>query len=348
MLKILNTKISSKHKPFIIAEMSGNHNQSLDKALEIVKAASEAGADALKLQTYTADSLTLDISKEEFFIKDRNSPWQGKSLFELYEQAYTPWDWHKPIMDYAKKLNLLCFSSPFDDKAVDFLEDLNTPAYKIASFENSHLPLIKKVLSTGKPLIISTGMATLAELDETVKIILESGNNNFALLKCTSNYPATPENCNILTIPHMKDLFKCEVGFSDHSPGIGASIAAASHGASIIEKHLTLSRKDGGVDSTFSLEPDEMHNLVIETERAWASLGEIKYGIVNEEKASMTFKRSIYISQDIAKGERLTEKNMKIIRPGLGLSPKYYESIKGKRVNRNLKRGTAVDWEIIG
>ena len=348
MLKILNTKISSKHKPFIIAEMSGNHNQSLDRALEIVKAAAEAGADALKLQTYTADSLTLDISKEEFFIKDRNSPWQGKSLFELYEQAYTPWDWHKPIMDYAKKLNLLCFSSPFDDKAVDFLEDLNTPAYKIASFENSHLPLIKKVLSTGKPLIISTGMATLAELDETVKIILESGNNNFALLKCTSNYPATPENCNILTIPHMKDLFKCEVGFSDHSPGIGASIAAASHGASIIEKHLTLSRKDGGVDSTFSLEPDEMHNLVIETERAWASLGKIKYGIVNEEKASMTFRRSIYISQDIAKGEILTEKNMKIIRPGLGLSPKYYESIKGKRVNRNLKRGTAVDWEIIG
>ena len=348
MLKILNTKISSKHKPFIIAEMSGNHNQSLDRALEIVKAAAEAGADALKLQTYTADSLTLDISKEEFFIKDRNSPWQGKSLFELYEQAYTPWDWHKPIMDYAKKLNLLCFSSPFDDKAVDFLEDLNIPAYKIASFENSHLPLIKKVLSTGKPLIISTGMATLAELDETVKIILESGNNNFALLKCTSNYPATPENCNILTIPHMKDLFKCEVGFSDHSPGIGASIAAASHGASIIEKHLTLSRKDGGVDSTFSLEPDEMHNLVIETERAWASLGKIKYGIVNEEKASMTFRRSIYISQDIAKGEILTEKNMKIIRPGLGLSPKYYESIKGKRVNRNLKRGTAVDWEIIG
>ena len=348
MLRILNTKISLKHKPFIIAEMSGNHNQSLDRALKIVKAASEAGADALKIQTYNADTLTLNISKGEFFIQDKNSPWQGKSLFELYEQAYTPWDWHKPIMDYAKKLKLLCFSSPFDDEAVDFLEDLNTPAYKIASFENGHIPLIKKVLSTGKPVIISTGMATLAELDETVKIILESGNDNFALLKCTSNYPATPENSNILTIPHMRDLFKCEVGFSDHTLGIGASIAAVSHGASIIEKHFTLSRKDGGVDSAFSLEPNEMNRLVIETERAWSSLGKIKYGSVNEERASMTFRRSIYLSQDIAKGERLTEKNMRIIRPGLGLSPKYYDIIKGKKVNKNLKKGTAVNWEIIG
>ncbi|MAI94002.1 MAG: pseudaminic acid synthase [Halieaceae bacterium] len=348
MLRILNTKISLKHKPFIIAEMSGNHNQSLDRALEIVKAASDAGAHALKLQTYTADSLTLDISEGEFFIKDKNSQWQGKSLYELYKQAYTPWDWHKPIMDYAKKLNLLCFSSPFDGKAVDFLEDLKTPAYKIASFENGHLPLIKKVLSTGKPVIISTGMASLAELDETVKLILESDNNNFALLKCTSNYPATPKNSNILTIPHMRDLFKCEVGLSDHTLGLGASIAAVSHGASIIEKHFTLSRRDGGVDSAFSLEPDEMNKLVIETERAWDSLGEIKYGIVDEEKGSMTFRRSIYISEDIEKGEKLTNKNMRIIRPGFGLLPKYYDSIKGKKVNRNLKKGTAVTWEVIG
>ncbi len=348
MLRILNTKISLKHKPFIIAEMSGNHNQSLDRALEIVKAASEAGVHALKLQTYTADSLTLDISEGDFFIKDKNSQWQGKSLYELYKKAYTPWDWHKPIMDYAKKLNLLCFSSPFDDKAVDFLEDLKTPAYKIASFENGHLPLIKKVLSTGKPVIISAGMASLAELDETVKIILDSDNNNFALLKCTSNYPAKPKSSNILTIPNMRDLFKCEVGLSDHTPGLGASIAAVSHGASIIEKHLTLSRKDGGVDSAFSLEPDEMNNLVIETERAWNSLGEIKYGIVDEEKESMTFRRSIYISEDIAKGERLTDKNMRIIRPGFGLLPKYYDYIKGKKVNRNLKKGTPVNWEIFG
>jgi len=345
--KIGNISIGRSHRPFIVAEMSGNHNRSLERALEIVDAAAKAGAHALKLQTYTADTMTLDVKDGEFFIDDENSLWKGKSLYELYEEAHTPWEWHKPIMARANKLGMLCFSSPFDETAVDFLEGLNVPAYKIASFENTHLPLIKKVAATGKPMIISTGMATIAELDETVRTIREMGCEQYILLKCTSTYPAAPENSNLFTIPHMRELFNCEVGLSDHTMGVGASVAAVAHGATVIEKHFTLCRADGGVDSAFSLEPEEMKNLVIETERAWQSLGKVTYGPTESENSSLGYRRSLYISNNIKKGDFLTKDNLQIIRPGLGLSPKYYDLLIGKKVNCDLKKGTAVHWDFI-
>ena len=347
MFKIKNIKLGLNQNPFIIAEMSGNHNQSLDRALEIVEAAAKTGVQALKLQTYTAATITLDVKDGEFFIDDKNSLWKGKSLYELYEEAHTPWEWHEPIMKRANELGMLCFSTPFDDTAVDYLEDLNVPAYKIASFENTHLPLIKKVASTGKPMIISTGMASIAEMDEMVQTIRDAGSEQFVLLKCTSTYPATPENSNVLTIPHMRKLFNCEVGLSDHTMGIGASVAAVAHGATVIEKHFTLDRADGGVDSDFSMEPEEMKQLVVETERAWQSLGNIKYGSTKAEKGSLTFRRSLYIAEDIKKGEVLTEKNLRIVRPGLGLAPKYYEMLLGRKVKKGVKMGTAVEWSLV-
>jgi len=347
MIEIGNIKIGLNHKPFIIAEMSGNHNKSLERALEIVEAAARTGAHALKLQTYTADTLTLDVNKGDFFIEDKNSLWKGKSLYELYQEAYTPWEWHEPIMERANELGMICFSTPFDDTAVDFLEKLNVPAYKIASFENTHLPLIKKVAATGKSMIISTGMASIAELDETVRTIREAGCEQFVLLKCTSAYPATPENSNVLTLPHMRALFGCEVGLSDHTMGVGAAVAAVAHGASIIEKHFTLRRSDGGVDSEFSLEPEEMNQLVVETERAWQSLGKITYGVTEAERGSLAFRRSLYIAENMKKGDVLNEKNLRIVRPGLGLKPKYYSILLGRKVNQDLKKGTAMNWKYI-
>jgi pseudaminic acid synthase len=346
-MKIGNIQIGLYYKPFIIAEMSGNHNQSLDRALEIVEAAAIAGAHALKLQTYTPDTMTLDVKEGEFFIDNKDSLWQGKSLYELYEEAHTPWEWHEPIMKRANELGMLCFSTPFDETAVEFLEELNMLTYKIASFENTHLPLIKKVASTGKPMIVSTGMASVSELDETVQAIRDAGCEQFILLKCTSTYPATPENSNVLTIPHMRKLFNCEVGLSDHTMGIGASVAAVAHGATVIEKHFTLNRADGGVDSAFSMEPEEMKHLVAETERAWQSLGDVKYGSSVAEKGSSAFRRSLYIAEDMKRGDVLNEKNLRIIRPGLGLLPKYYYIVLGRKVNKNLKKGTPLNWEVI-
>lgn len=347
MIEISDKKIGLNYKPFIIAEMSGNHNQSLERALEIVDAAAKAGVDALKIQTYTADTITLNISDGDFFIKDDNSLWKGKSLHELYKEAHTPWEWHEPIINRANELGMVCFSTPFDDTAVDFLEKLNTPAYKIASFENTHIPLIKRVARTGKPMIISTGMASIAELDETVQVIRQSGCDQLILLKCTSSYPSTPKNSNVRTISHMRNLFDCDVGLSDHTMGIGAAVAAVAHGATIIEKHFTLSRDDGGVDSTFSLEPDEMSQLVIETRRAWESLGGISYGATDSEKSSITFRRSIYVSEDVKKGDVLTNDNIRIVRPGKGLAPKYIDVVLGKKVKGNYHRGTALSWDMI-
>ena len=346
-MNINNINIGAKYKPFIIAEMSGNHNQSIDRAMDIVESAAECGVHALKLQTYTADSLTLNVTDGEFFIDDKDSLWKGKSLYELYKEAYTPWEWHEPIMKRANELGMSCFSTPFDETAVDFLEELGVPVYKIASFENSHLPLLKKVASTGKPMIISTGMANIAELDETVRTIREAGCNQFILLKCTSTYPAAPENSNVLTIPHMRDLFGCDVGLSDHTMGIGAAIAAVAHGAIMIEKHFTLRRSDGGVDSVFSLEPEEMRQLVVETERAWLSLGKVAYGSTDAEKGSQIYRRSLYIASDIKKGTVLNKHNLRIVRPGLGLPPKYYEILLGRRVNRDINKGTAVTLDMI-
>jgi len=344
---IKNRIINLDHKPFIIAEMSGNHNQSLDRALEIVEAAAESGANALKLQTYTSDTLTLDVNEGEFFIDDEDSLWKGKYLYELFQEAYTPWEWHEPIMKHANELGMLCFSSPFDDTSVDFLEKLDVPAYKIASSEIIHLPLLKKVAATRKPMIISTGMASAAEIDEAVCTISKAGCKQFALLKCTSTYPTSPENSNILSIPHMRDMFGCEVGLSDHTMGIGAAVAAVSHGATIIEKHFTLRRADGGVDSSFSMEPEEMKQLVVETERAWQSLGKVIYGPNKAEKKSRDFRRSLYIAEDMKKGEVLNDKNLRIIRPGFGLLPRYYEILLGRKVNCDLKKGTGMRWDLV-
>ncbi len=334
--------------PFIIAEMSGNHNQSLERALEIVDAAARAGAHALKLQTYTADTITLDVHENEFFISEDDNLWRGSSLHDLYKLAYTPWEWHAPIMQRARERGMLCFSTPFDESAVDFLETLDVPAYKIASFENVHLPLIRKAAATGKPLIVSTGMASLAEIDDAVRAAREAGCRDLVLLKCTSTYPATPENSNVLTIPHMRTLFGCEVGLSDHTMGVGVSVAAVAHGATVIEKHFTLSRAEGGVDSAFSLEPEELRALVVETERAWRSLGEVRYGPSEAEKKSLVFRRSIYIAADVKAGEILTRENLRCVRPGLGLPPKYYEMLLGRRVNRDLPKGTPMHWDLIG
>ena len=347
-MQIAHRRIGCDASPFVVAEMSGNHNQSLERALAIVEAAAKAGAHALKLQTYTADTITLDVSEGEFFINDEQSLWKGSSLHDLYKLAYTPWEWHEPIMRRANELGLLCFSTPFDESAVDFLESLNVPAYKIASFENVHLPLIRKVASTGKPMIISTGMATLTEIEDAVCASREAGCRDLILLKCTSTYPATPENSNILTIPHLRAQFSCEVGLSDHTMGIGASVAAVAHGATAIEKHFTLKRADGGVDSAFSLEPEELRMLVVETERAWQSLGQVTYGPSEAEKKSLMFRRSIYIAADLKAGDVLTPENLRCVRPGKGLPPKYYEMLLGRRVNQDVKKGTPMGWGLIG
>jgi N-acetylneuraminate synthase len=346
--QIGNHFIGLSHKPFVIAEMSGNHNQSLDRALEIVEAAAHSGAHAIKLQTYTADTITLDVQDGDFFISDPNSLWKGASLHNLYRQAYTPWEWHKPIFDRARALGLEVFSSPFDETAVDFLEELNAPCYKIASFENIHLPLIRKAASTGKPLIISTGMASVAELDDAVQAARSAGCRDLVLLKCTSTYPATPENTNILTIPHLRDIFGCHVGLSDHTMGIGVAVAATALGARVIEKHFTLRRADGGVDSAFSMEPEEMAALVVETERAHQALGEIRYGPTEKERKSLQFRRSLFVAQDMSAGEKFTTENLRVVRPGSGLPPKFYETFLGKKIRRAAKKGEPVSWEMLG
>ena len=347
-MRIADRTIGREAPPFIIAEMSGNHNQSLERALAIVDAAAEAGAHALKLQTYTADTITLDIKRGDFYISDEASLWKGKSLHDLYDLAHTPWDWHAGIMERARHHGMLCFSTPFDESSVDFLETLDVPAYKIASFEIVHLPLIRKAAATGKPLLISTGMSTAAEIDDAVRAAREAGCRELALLKCTSTYPATPEHSNLVTIPHMRELFDCEVGLSDHTMGVGCAVAAVAQGASIIEKHFTTSRADGGVDSTFSLEPEELRSLVIETERAWQSLGRVTYGPNEAEARSLVFRRSVYIAADLAVGEILTRENLRCVRPGFGLPPKHYEVLLGRRVNQDVKKGTPMRWDLIG
>jgi pseudaminic acid synthase len=347
-IAIDNVLIGNNHRPFIIAEMSGNHNQSLQKALSIIDAAADAGAHAVKIQTYTADTLTINVSHGEFMITDPKSLWNGRNLYELYQEAHTPWEWHQAIFERAKQKGVICFSTPFDETAVDFLEQLNAPAYKIASFENNHLPLLKKVAQTGKPVIMSTGISTLADTETAVKTLKENGCDQLVLLKCTSTYPATAQNSNILTIPHLSQLFHCHAGLSDHTLGIGVAVAAAALGARVIEKHFTISRAEGGVDAAFSMEPQEFKMLVDESERAFLALGNIQYGIQEDEKKSVTFKRSIYIVEDMKKGEIFSEKNIRIIRPGLGLAPKYFDVMLGKQVNSDVKRGTALTFELLG
>lgn len=346
--KIGNFEIAVGAPPLIIAEMSGNHNQSLDRAMEIVEIAAAAGAHAMKLQTYTADTMTIDIADDEFFISDKNSLWKGHSLYDLYKMAYTPWEWHKPIFDRCRELGMIGFSTPFDTTAVDFLDDLGVPCFKIASFENVDLPLIAKVASKGKPMIISTGMATVAQIDEAVRTARDNGCRDLIILKCTSNYPAPPESSNLATIPHMRELFGCQIGLSDHTMGIGAAIAATALGAVAIEKHITTKRSDGGVDSAFSLEPDELAALVRETSVAARAIGQVRYGLDEAERGSLVFRRSLYVVQDMAAGDCLTPQNLRAIRPGLGLPPKYIDQLMGKRVSRAVKRGTAATWDLLG
>jgi N-acetylneuraminate synthase len=327
--------------------MSGNHNQSLDRAMALVEAAAKTGAHALKLQTYTADTMTIDLSEREFFISDPNSLWNGTSLYQLYQQAHTPWAWHKPIFDRCRERGMIGFSSAFDATAVDFLEMLGVPCYKIASFENIDIPLVRKVAATGKPMIISTGLASVAELAETMDAAREAGARDIILLKCTSAYPASPENSNLSTIPHMRALFDCQVGLSDHTMGIGAAVAATALGAVAIEKHVTLRRADGGVDSAFSLEPDELAALVTETARAAEAMGGIAYGPTAAERKSLVYRRSLYIVADLKAGDRLTKDNVRAIRPGLGLAPGNLDRVLGRRITRDAPRGTPLSWDLL-
>jgi pseudaminic acid synthase len=346
-MKIGSHEIGRAHFPMVIAEMSGNHNQSLERALKIIEAAAGAGAHAVKLQTYTPDSMTIDMDMPGFRIEDEQSLWHGRTLYKLYEEAHTSWEWHAPIMNCAKELGLICFSTPFDATAVDFLEDLNVPAYKIASFENTDVALIRKVAATGKPVLMSTGMASVEELELSVHTAREAGCQDLILLKCTSSYPASPEDSNISTLPDMRERFGCEVGLSDHTMGTGVAVAAVAHGAVVVEKHFTLSRAEGGVDAAFSMEPDEMRQLVEETTRAWQSLGSVQYGVGQSEADSIQFRRSLYITQDIQAGDRLDEQNVRCIRPGFGLAPKHLSEILGRRVYTAVKRGTPVAWKLL-
>lgn len=344
-MQIGSVVIGPEHPPFFIAEMSGNHNHSLDRALQIVDAMAAAGAHALKLQTYTAETMTLDIAEREFRIDDPDSLWAGQSLYALYELAHTPWEWHAPLFARARALGMQAFSTPFDESAVDFLETLDVPCYKIASFENVDLPLLRKVAATGKPVILSTGMASLIELGEAVSTLREAGCRDLVLLRCVSSYPAPPEESHLRTLAHMREAFGCEVGLSDHTLGIGTAIAAVAMGASVVEKHVTLRRADGGVDSAFSLEPGEVRMLVQEMDHARRALGGVRYGPGVKEAASLQFRRTLYVSCDIKAGERLSAENVRAIRPGLGLLPKYLPQVLGRRVVKDIARGTPVAWE---
>lgn len=348
MIRIQDFTIAPNAKPFIIAEMSGNHNQSLEKALAIVKAAADAGAHAIKLQTYTPDTITIDHRGGLFDITDPKSLWFGKNLYELYQEAMTPYEWHKPIFEYAKELGIMCFSTPFDEKAVDMLDDLGVACHKIASFENNFHPLLKRIARSKKPVIMSTGVSSLGDVAESVEVLRESGCEELILLKCTSTYPASPENTNLNTIPHMQKLFNCPVGLSDHTLGVGVAVGAVALGARVIEKHFCLSRAEGGVDSAFSLEPAEFKLLVDETERAFLALGNIQYGIQPAERKSLNYKRSVYVVNDIAQGEAFSEENIRIIRPGDGLHPKFYETILGRPATIAIKRGTPLTLEMFG
>lgn len=341
-----NNFLNKDSRVFIIAEMSGNHNQSLSHAIKIVEAAAKSGVDAIKLQTYTADTMTIDSNNDEFLVSG-DSIWKGRKLYDIYKSAHTPWEWHKTIFKRATELGLIAFSTPFDSSAVDFLESLNVPCYKVSSFENTDINLIKKIASTGKPMIISSGMATISELGETVDTARKYGCNDITLLKCTSTYPASPEDSNILTIPHMKSLFNCRVGLSDHTLGVGVAVASVALGATVIEKHFTLDRMDGGIDSLFSLEPDEFSLLVSESERASVSLGHIKYGPGKSENNSVKRRRSIYITENLVAGDKISHKNIKAIRPGYGLPTKYMDIVIGMRVLCDVKHGSPLTWDLL-
>ena len=347
VMRIGDRVIGDSAPPFVIAEVSGNHDGSLDRALEIVDAAAAAGADAIKLQTYTADSMTLDIDEPDFRVEEEGSLWFGERLYDLYDRAHTPWEWHGPIYERARSHGLIAFSSAFDPASVDLLETLGTPCYKIASFENVDIPLIAHAAGTGKPLIISTGMATQEEIHEAVDAAREAGCTQLALLKCTSSYPAPPSDANLSTIPDMKSEFSCEIGISDHTLGIGVSVAAVALGACIIEKHITLDRLDGAVDSAFSMTPQDMRALVLAARAAWESVGRITYGPSEADAPSLKYRRSLYFVEALSAGDVIDITSVRSLRPGFGLAPKHLGAIVGRRVSRDVAPGTRVEWSLL-
>lgn len=339
--------VGRDHPPFIIAEMSGNHDGSLDKALEIVRAAAAAGAHAVKLQTYTADTITIDVDTPDFRLSDEHPLWGGRRLYDLYEEAHTPWKWHAPIFDLARELGLLAFSSPFDPTAVEFLESLEVPAYKIASSEIVDLPLVRTAAATGKPIIISTGMASVGEIHAAVTAARSTGNEQVIVLSCTANYPADPAASNLRGIPVMAETFGAPIGLSDHTMGIGAAVASIAFGAVLVEKHVTMSREEGGVDSDFSLEPDELALLVSQTRVAWQALGEPRIGARESEREGLRFRRSLYVVEDVAAGDPVSDKNVRSIRPANGLPPDTFTQLEGRAFTRNVPRGTPMSWDLV-
>lgn len=344
-MKIDGREIGTPHSPYVVAEISGNHNGDLQKALDILEAAKLAGADAVKLQTYTADTLTIDCRSEDFLIK--SGLWKGSTLYELYKKANTPWEWHEILFKRGQELGITVFSSPFDATAVDFLETLNCPAYKIASFEAVDLPLIEKVATTGKPIIISTGLADLKEIQEAVTTAKKNGCNDIALMHCVSAYPTPVEDCDLKMISELSERFDSVIGWSDHTSGIEVALASIPLGASIIEKHITFKRSDGGPDAAFSLEPDELKKLCFGAEVVWKALGCIDYSAKQSELSSMVFRRSLYVTKDICAGEIFSVNNVRSIRPGYGLAPKYFNDILGKVSLKDIKKGTPIDWSMI-
>lgn len=344
-MKINNRRIGMSQNPFVIAEISGNHDKNYKKLMKLIDAAKYTNADAVKIQTYKPNTITINSKRKEFKISNKNSLWNGSNLYDLYDKAHTPWEWHKDIFDYAKEKKILIFSSVFDETSIDLLEKLDCPCYKIASFENNHYPLIELAISTKKPVIVSTGMASLKELKEIYELFKKNKHSNFAFLKCTSTYPANPVNSNLRTISDLRKKFKCEIGLSDHTLGIGASISSIVHGASIIEKHITLSRKDNSVDSAFSLEPQEFKQLVLESNIAWKAMGKITYGpSSHEEKKSLKHRRSIYFIRDLNANHKITENDIQIIRPANGLEPKYLRKILGKKTIRKVYKGSPTNF----
>jgi len=331
-------------KVFIIAELSANHNHKLDVALQTIRAAAEAGADAIKLQTYTPDTITIDCDNE-FFRLHHGTIWDGQTLYNLYKQAYTPWEWHEKLFAEARNCGLMCFSTPFDFSAVDFLEQFNPPAYKIASFEIFDTPLISKVAQLQKPVIISTGLATIADIEDALYACYQQNNHQVALLKCTSSYPAPIEKANLLTIPDMKQRFGCEVGLSDHTLGITSPVVSVALGARIIEKHFILDKSIGGPDAAFSLDKEEFALMVKHVREAEKALGQVSYELDTKAQASKELGRSLFVVKDIPQGHELTPENIRSIRPGYGISPKYYYEVLGKKANKELKRGTPLRWE---
>jgi pseudaminic acid synthase len=339
--------ITQGGKPFIVAELSGNHNQSIDRAFELIDLAVEAGAHSIKLQTYTADSLTIDHHGPGFVVHSKQGIWDNKKLYDLYKTASTPYEWHGKIFEYCAKKEILCFSTPFDEAAVDFLEQFDPPCHKVASFENNHYPLIEKIAHTGKPMIISLGLSSLKEIEELNQFLIEKKVKNYILLKCCSTYPADPRYINLSTIPYLHNHLNVNVGLSDHTMGIGVAVASVAMGAQVIEKHFTDSRAKGGVDSSFSLEPHELKALVSETAMAWQGVGSVNFDLSEEEQKSLAYKRSIYVVQDIKQGEILTRKNLRVIRPSFGLAPKHFSEVIGKKAARDLTFGDPLSWDMV-